>query len=304
MTKATYLFLIIVLIGIEPRIARGATINVTCTGSGTPLQAAVDSALPGDVIQVTGDCLESVLVRNEKQRIAIDGGGNATIQGTGNTIPTFNVRGKGILIQNFANIQTGSACIHVNRGSNAVIHNNNTIQACGAGIAVDQMSFAVITGNTITSSVNIVGAEFQGHGIVISGNSTARIGFNTGRNGAIPNTIVQNADAGIFIERNSHAWIRGNQITNNFNGIALHYASQAEIDNNNISGNASNGILLTTNSGAVLSLNSSTTNNTGFGVRCSGPGGYVQGSKFTLSGGGLAQSEYFDPGSGCLDFLN
>ena len=54
-------------------------------------------------------------MRNEKQRITIDGGGTATINGLNTTSPTLNVRGKGILIQNFT-ITGGSDGIHVNRG--------------------------------------------------------------------------------------------------------------------------------------------------------------------------------------------
>src|SRR5512132_2828980 len=77
----------------------GATVPVICpTGS---LQNAINNAQPGDVIQVSGTCNENILIRNEKQRITIDGGGTATINAPGSASPALNIRGKGVLLQNF-----------------------------------------------------------------------------------------------------------------------------------------------------------------------------------------------------------
>jgi hypothetical protein len=79
-----------------PFIVSAATIPVNCScGS---LQAAIDSAVAGDVIQVSGTCNENILIRNEKQRITVDGLGSATINGTNVNSPAVNVRGKGILL--------------------------------------------------------------------------------------------------------------------------------------------------------------------------------------------------------------
>ena len=41
------------------------------------LQAAIDAAGPGQTIIASGTCSENLLVRNEKQRITVDGGGTA-----------------------------------------------------------------------------------------------------------------------------------------------------------------------------------------------------------------------------------
>src|SRR5512135_2899708 len=98
-----------------------ATIPVNCPSDS--LQSAINLAQPGDTVQVSGSCSENILVRNEKQRISIDGGGSATITAATNLSPTFNVRGKGILIQGLT-ISGGSDGIEVNRGSNVVINNN------------------------------------------------------------------------------------------------------------------------------------------------------------------------------------
>ncbi len=87
------------------------------------LQAAINNAIPGDTLTVTGTCNENIVIANDKQRIAIDGGGTATLNGANANSPTLNVRGKGIVIQNLT-ISGGSQGIHVNRGSNAVINSN------------------------------------------------------------------------------------------------------------------------------------------------------------------------------------
>ena len=71
------------------------TLTVNCPVDS--LQAAVDLALPGDTIQVTGTCTESVLIRNEQMRIALDGQNVATIS-PASGYAAFTVRGKGITI--------------------------------------------------------------------------------------------------------------------------------------------------------------------------------------------------------------
>lgn len=57
----------------------------------------MNQAMSGQTILVSGTCNENILIRNEKQRITIDGAGGgigtrATING-GTGSPVFNVRG-------------------------------------------------------------------------------------------------------------------------------------------------------------------------------------------------------------------
>ena len=222
-----------------------ATINVACPGQS--IQAAVDTALPGDVINVTGTCAENVLIRNEKQRITIAGGPAVINAGAGN--PAFNVRGKGILIQGFT-INGGTVGVEVNRGSNAVINGNTIQNSTSAGILADQVVFVVITNNTIQNST--------GDGIVVSGSSHARIGFNqTSDVAASPNTIQNNANRGIVVTRIGSARIAGNTIQNNgSDGIGVFRNSQADIAFNTINGNgggsAGNGVAVGENASVQL----------------------------------------------------
>ena len=283
-------------------ITEAATINVACPGPS--LQAAVDSATAGDIIQVTGICSQNILIRNEKQRITIDGGGGvngvggATVSGPSASSPVFNVRGKGILIQGLI-ITGGSRGVHVNRGSNAVINNNEIHTTPNDGILVNQLAFAVITNNNIHNNAT--------HGIRVTETSIARIGFNQGTDtAASPNTIQSNGGRGIHISH-SNARIVGNTISGNADdGIQVFKLSQADIAGNTINGNGGDGIVVGQNSGVNLGNdtvvdffddpNSTTVNNAGFGLRCF-IGAYADGVLGTLNGGSGATSF----GASCID---
>lgn len=257
------------------------TITVTCPGQS--LQAAVNAAQLGAVINVTGTCSESVTIPDEKQGLTLDGQNVATL-----TPPTSNnaltVRGKGILIQNFT-ITGGLNGIYVNRGASATINHNNIHNTGANGIIVNQSSFAVIKNNTIQLNPSV--------GISVSENSTARIGFDfTTDSAASPNTIQNNGGRGISVSLTSHAGIVGNTIANNTgDGIGVFRVSQADIAGNTINNNGTvanggNGINVGQNSGVQLGEdnpstffdqpNQTTLNNAGYGINCS-LGGYVRG---------------------------
>ena len=218
-----------------PMVVYAATIPANCTGSGTPVQNAVNAAQPGDVVALSGNCVENVLVRNEKQRLTIDGGGSATVTAPPGGNPAFNLRGKGIAIQNFANIEAnGNHVIHVNRGSNAVIHNNDTIQgpSTSIGIRVDQLALAIITSNTITGNNTAIWVAEQ---------SSARIGYNT-FGAPLPNTL-QPYGYGVVVSDHSTAMIGYNTIQGGVaRGVSVETSSFARIFNNNVAGNNTHGV--------------------------------------------------------------
>jgi parallel beta-helix repeat protein len=269
-----------------------ATINVACPGQS--IQTAVNSANPGDVIQVTGACSENVLFRNEKQRVTVNGGGSgqggaggATIAGAAGS-PTFNIRGKGILIQGFSSISGGSRGIHVNRGSNAVI-DQNTIQNTGAqGILFNQESNGVVTSNIIQNNPQA--------GITVSETSSVRVGSNSFDDNAVsaPNLIQNNGTQGVVVTRGSSARIVSNTITGNGDdGILVTRSSHADTGSNVINSNARSGVAVTGNSTLNLGEDNpvdfldqpNTTNpaakNAEYGIRCNA-GGLVSGHLGTV----------------------
>jgi hypothetical protein len=230
-------------------------------------------------VQVTGSCIENVLIRNEKVRVIVDGGGTASIHGPDSTSPTIRVRGKGILIQGFT-ITGGREGISVERGSNSIINNNDISNAAGNGMRAGELAFVVITNNNIHSN--------GFHGIFITETSTARIGFNLSNDSSpSPNMIQANDESGILVSRGSSAQIVSNSILNNgANGVSVTRASQADIASNTINGNGGSGVLVSTNSGVNLGNddpfdffdqpNVTTVNNVTNGIRCR-LGGYVDG---------------------------
>jgi hypothetical protein len=263
------------------------------------LQAAVDSASPGIVVPISGVCNENILVRNEKQRITLDGGGTATIHGPSAASPAINVRGKGILIQNLT-ISGGSNAVHVNRGSNAVINNNFIENAGNNGVLVDELAFAVLTNNFIHDN--------PGAGIFVSENSTARIGFNADSETVASFNEIQNNGLGVVVSNGSSARIIGNDIRFHSGvGVQVLRDSQADIANNNIYSNGdgievgeNSFVQLGEDSGASIyeSANTSQSANTGFGIKCA-KGGVANGRLGALTGNSGATS--FD--SSCINSL-
>ena len=301
-------------------IAEAATINVDCSIMGQTIQTAVNSAAAGDVIAVTGTCNENVLIRNEKQRLTLDGNNKAATINGSSASPTVNIRGKGILIQGFT-ITGGLNGIQVNRGANAIINNNTVETATSSGILIDQLSFAVIKNSLIQNNGL--------HGISVQENSVARIGFDSSSDTqASPNTIQNNTGRGISAAGVSSVRIVGNTITGNGDdGIGVFRKSQADLAANTINGNGTSftqgssccsGVHVSQKSAVLLgednpvnffgAPNTTTINNLNFGIRCT-LGGVVQGhlgindeinGEVSQFGGGTMFDTFSDT---CPDFL-
>jgi parallel beta-helix repeat protein len=277
-----------------------ATTEVDC--SAASLQAAVDTAKPGDTFLVSGTCDEHVAINADVSRVTLDGQGKATINGQDKTKPTLFVKGKEITIKGFT-VSGGQRTIEVSQGGNAVIDGNTIKDGALAGIAVLFASSAAIVNNTI-----------QGHdgfaGIGISFNSVANIGVLSWLDEtASPNVIRNNKGHGILVARSSAAFIVGNSIGNNEGqGVFVSRSSNAQIANNSIDGNRRGGILVSRNSGVDLGEdrgkpirnlpNKTSTKNGRFGVRCS-RSGYIDGRLGTLNG--TEGTKNFD--EGCIDSL-
>ena len=261
-------------------IARRSTVDCGVTS----LQAAINNAIPGDTISVSGTCPENLIIANDKQRISLNGGGVAVLSGSSPSSPALDVRGKGVTVQGFE-IVGGSDGIVVNRGANAVINNNNIHNTGGSGVMVDELAISIITNNAIENN--------PGAGIWVSESSTARIGFNADtETAASPNAIQSNA-VGVIVSKGSSARIIGNTISSNSgDGVFVARDSDADIAGNTISANTGNAIEVSENSFVQLGEDAGSTiydqanagsGNTGFGIVCS-LGGIVDGKGGPLSG--------------------
>ena len=263
--------------GVAGGTPKGVTRTVNCPGQS--LQAAVDAARPGDIINVTGVCNENVSIGTGKHSLTLDGQNAATINGPNSGIPTLTVRGTNILIRNFE-ITGGVVGIDIERGSTAVIDHNNIHNTVNHGIYIAESAFGVIKNNNIHNN--------PADGVHVAENSSARIGYELNSDtSASPNTILNNGGRGITINRSSNARIAGNTISGNTSdGIVVARASQADIAGNIINSNSGNGILVSQNSGIELGEdnpvkfwdqpNTTTSNNLQYGIACT-LGGYVRG---------------------------
>jgi uncharacterized repeat protein (TIGR01451 family) len=292
-TKKVSLAVGLLVIGLGTGVARG---QVTCTGSGTPLQTAINAAAPGTTITVTGTCNENIVIREEKKEITLDGGGTATINGPSTTSNTVHILGRGITVKRFI-ITGGLNGVALVAGATAIL-DANTIQGTGSnGVNVTHHSFAILTNNIIQNNL-------LGRGILVTDNSAVRIGIlSLNDTVASPNSILNNGSAatqddGIAITRGSFAHIVGNIISGNKgDGISFTRLSHGEASSNQINGNGSgaagNGILISGNSGANLGSdtgtgifdapNTTSTLNNLFGAQVS-LNSYIDGRLGTLNG--------------------
>jgi len=238
-------------------------IEVDCNGNGV-LQDAIDTAGPNTTILVVGTCNENIVIGALKTNLTIDGQNSASITpGSGAAIL---IAGRAITIRNFAAVTGGGRGIAVEAAGFAVIE-NNIIDGSSTGISIESDSVAKILGNTVQNAGN--------NGIAVKEGSTAEIG-NCGE--GEPNVIRANGASGILVTVGSKALVFGNQILDNAEGgIFVIESSVADTGSNDLSGN-SDGVDVrrgsslvmgrASGSGCVESPNSTTSNNTQFGVQC------------------------------------
>jgi parallel beta-helix repeat protein len=285
----------------QPAAAPKGPHQLTCGGQGT-IGDAVGLFSPGDTLFVSGACNENVVITEEIEDVTLDGQGKATINSPDANNATINIRGNGITIRNVVSISGGSAGILVTRGETATI-DGNVIQKTGTnGIVVNQSSSARIINTTVRDTPTT--------GIVITENSSARIGFlMTDDTQASTNVIQNNGENGIIVSGSSSARIVGNTISDNAShGVLVNRVSHADEASNTIDGNGGDGVLVARNSGVNLgedtgtgifgSPNSTSNNNTGFGIRCL-INSYVDGRLGSLNG----NSGPTDFVAGCINSL-
>ncbi len=299
-------------------LGEAATIEVNC--SSASLQAAIERAKPGDTLSVSGTCKENLVIHEEVARITLDGQGKATIEGADAGKRIIEVRGRGITIKGFT-ITGGRIGVLVTRGGHAVIDGNTVQGAASNGIVVIRQSSASIANNTVQNNgrqgivVNGSSASIGNNtvknngsfGIVINDTSAVLVGvFGVNDRTASPN-IIENNRIGIIVGNSSSARIVGNTIRNNKrSGIIVRRASSL-ISSNKIDGNGRNGIMIH-NSNVTLGRrrgsritqlpNSTTSNNNGAGIWCSGNSS-VDGRLGSLNG----EEEVKDIDSSCVDSL-
>jgi len=293
---------------VQPLVGAAATRNVNCNRAERTLQAAIERLNPGDTLLVRGTCNENVIVPEEVERVTINGQGTATINGPDTTRSTVAIRGRDITLTGFT-ITGGENGVGITRGGTATITNCVIQGAIRDGIGVSQGSSVRVTSSTIQNNTN--------QGINAVKNAYARIGFLTFEGtetipgGVGPNTIQNNGANGVRVADSSDADIVDNVIINNTeSGVFVDHVSHANVASNTINSNGADGIAVGRNSGVDLGRatgtdidelpNSTTANNTGFGIRCF-INSYADGRLGSLNGNAGAKSAFM---GGCIDALD
>lgn len=166
---------------------------------GQSLQAAVNTAATGTLIQVTGTCTEKVNVdTDDVEIVGIDG---ATVIGPPGSFGTFTVRARRVVILDFTVF--GEAGFVVREGASAEIRGNSIQEVTNVGISIGAGSYGNIRSNYVTGDGSFSGIHiFQG--------SSADIGGNT---------VINPTGCGICIEGASSAVVSDNTVLDSISGI-------------------------------------------------------------------------------------
>jgi hypothetical protein len=152
--------------------ALGSVYHVHCDVPGQTITKALKTAYPGDTIRVRGTCEETVTITTD--RVTLDGGGRAILQGPGGgqlgdvSHGLLNiVGGQGVEIRGFTVQNSAADGIHGRQGAAFTVRNVRVLQSADDGIEA-----------TETSTVRFLGTcEVRGsgdHGIAITHGSSAR----------------------------------------------------------------------------------------------------------------------------------
>ncbi|MFB3766591.1 MAG: nitrous oxide reductase family maturation protein NosD [Methanotrichaceae archaeon] len=204
---------------------------------GTSIQATLDRAEAGDIIEVQGgiyreslNITKQIILRGEDMPLLDSGaiGSAITLQADGIVVSGFDIR---------STRRTG-----ISVKSNDSVINKNNISYCTDGIRLEGARNCTIFLNVISNNTNGISLASSEHN-VIAGNYIK------------DNNIGESKDCGIFLLRSNYNTISKNDlIQNGDSSISLRSSSNNTIDDNNISKSDWYGISLeeSSNDNAVL----------------------------------------------------
>jgi Right handed beta helix region len=212
-------------------------ITVDCD-QGETVAKALTQAKPNDTIVVTGTCVEQVTVTVD--RVTLDGGGTAVLDGGGGGVPDFTLDGvitvdgaQGVTITGFT-VQNGPADgIAGKRGAAFVVHNTTVQDNADDGIQVADNSTAEV------SNCSVLHNGERGMVAIFSSNMSLRG----------PVVSQNNGNAGLFVVSSNVTFIEG-AVDMNDNGAVGIFA-------------ATGGVVTTTRLGPVITTNGNAGNGIG-----------------------------------------
>jgi parallel beta-helix repeat protein len=220
--------------------------------SGESIQAAVNSAVPGDVITVKpGTYTENIKVTAHNLVIKSESGNptNTIIIAKDPAVDVFSVESNKVTISGFKIMESksGHAGISMYQCKNCTVENNRLLNNT-VGVYLKNSDYNLILNNLIGKGDKGVVTE-QSNYNTISGNraSKNRYGFyvpNSEGNIISNNTLSENKDYGILLSTGVGNTLSGNEASNNGRGIHLGNSDSNSISDNTIVSNEVYGLFI------------------------------------------------------------
>lgn len=203
------------------------------------IQAAVDKANPGDIIEVkSGTYKESVDVYKQLALIGIDTGNGAPM------IDSAIINANGCELIGFKIEDTSGFGISVLSNNNNIT--DNKVVACMGGIFLKNCNGNLIARNDANILCQGLMGFLRGDGIHLL-NSDDNI---------IRDNIVENGFIGVYMDSSSHNLVEDNYASNNTNGIGLLTSLGNSIKNDTIRYSSDDGLgILKFSNGSVIERN-------------------------------------------------
>lgn len=238
-----------------PTAARAATWRV---GEHGGLQATIDMAAPGDVVEVPAGTWpgparigQPITLRGKGG--VIDGGGTGTVLvviAPGAILEDLIVQGSGAELAGMR----PDTCIWVEATAQRAIIRGNEARDCGFGIWVNMTFAAEVLDNQIRGRTHLRPSDrgngihlFDGLGLTIRGNQVSGtrdgIYISAVEDSLIADNLVSETRYGVHYMYSQRNTLRGNRSINNSNGYALMQSRELTVTDNLAQDNDEHGIL-------------------------------------------------------------
>jgi nitrous oxidase accessory protein len=226
------------------------------TQEGPGLQAVLDAAEPGDVVELH-EGIHAGPARIDKPLIlrghggVIDGGG----QGSALVVSAPGARVEGVVIRNSGeDVGASDACIYVDPSATGAVLRDNTLTRCAFGIWVHETDGVQIIDNRIESREELRTNDrgngihlFNASNLVVRGNevSIARDGIyvSATEDSLIQDNVTSNVRFGIHYMYSYRNTVSGNVANDNTVGFALMESRYLIVEDNRAFRNRRNGLL-------------------------------------------------------------
>ncbi len=262
---------IVILFIISIMIIGTAYSAVITINPGQKIQEAIDSALPGDIIQIIGGIYFENLVISKKLILKGINSPLLDAQANGSAITLLADR---TTIIGFNITNSSDSGIEIKSNGNLIF--NNTANYGYEGIVLDAASNNIVFGNIVQKNQKSGICLEKSTNNTISDNRAER-NYGTGieleesdNNYIIRNFAVNNSNDGIELQRSAKNNIENNLAMENKDGICLEDSSKNNIiSHNNISHNQIDGMLIRSSMGNIIPMNDIRKNSKAFFLEAS-----------------------------------